>query len=181
MNEPRYKIGDVVYVGTYDNRQSQIECPVCFGKREVTLILGNGDSVITPCDYCGKGHEGPKGFVLQCERIPRAEAALINEIRLELSADGSIVQYHTANYSCYQEYEVFPTQAEAMAYAQELADKAVKEESERAEYIKNNQAKSYSWNAGYYLRKAKQARDDAEYHERMAVRCKAKAKGESKS
>jgi len=62
-----FKIGDVVYFASAGQRQVDIPCPVCFGKREVTLILGNGDSVELPCDYCGKGYDGPRGYVLEYE------------------------------------------------------------------------------------------------------------------
>ncbi len=47
---PKFKVGDTVWVAKCRYEPVQKLCPTCFGKKEVTLILGNGDSVILPCN-----------------------------------------------------------------------------------------------------------------------------------
>jgi len=170
------KVGDMAWIGTFENRESTIPCPICAGKLNVTLILGNGDSVILPCDYCGKGYGEPRGVIREYERIPRADVVVIDEVKVTKNSNGTKVEYATTNHSVFAEEELFASREKAIAYAHTLADEQMRKESTRAEYIKKDTNKTYSWNAGYHLCKAKQSHEQAEYHTRMAILCKAKAK-----
>jgi hypothetical protein len=53
------------------------------------------------------------------------------------------------------------------------------EQSTRAEYLKKNMNKKYSWNAGYHLKEAKRSEEQAAYHRKKAMLCKAKAKDDA--
>ena len=68
-----YNVGDIVFYASNDSREERIPCPVCFGKLQVIVILGNGTEVLVDCGYCGKGYEGPKGYVTKYVREPRVD------------------------------------------------------------------------------------------------------------
>jgi len=58
-----YNVGDKVWHAAFKSIQVEKPCIVCYGEKQVTVILGNGDRVVTPCDYCGKGFDGATGVM----------------------------------------------------------------------------------------------------------------------
>ena len=78
MDKPPFQLGDTVYV-VQECRSMPVEktCPVCFGKMRVTVILGNGKLEDTLCEYCGKGYEGPRGYVVDYELHSAVRQAII--------------------------------------------------------------------------------------------------------
>jgi hypothetical protein len=149
-----FSIGDKVWVSKAERRTKTVLCPICFGKLKVTLILGNEDHVELPCDYCGKGYDGPRGFLEQIEYFVGAEEAIIEGITLEETAEGKSYKFHFGNRFFDQKY-VHTTKEEAERVCQEIADENNENESKRTEFIKYNTKKSFSWNAGYYMREVK--------------------------
>jgi hypothetical protein len=174
----QYKTGDCVWVAVAGVQQVSKECPVCFGKLSVTLTLGNGDGVVLPCQMCAPGYEPPRGFVLEYEYVAQAEVETIREVRTASDADGDRVEYLTFSSHLLKHGEAFDTQEEAMVSATEKSIRYAEEQRTRAEYLKGNQAKSYSWNAGYHMREAKRKEEDAARHRERAQLCKAKGKTE---
>jgi hypothetical protein len=173
----RYKVGDAVWVPRVGQRQVSKVCDICYGKLEVTLILGNGDTCVLPCDACRDGFEGPKGTYRTYEYVADAEVAIITSISTLTTEDGDSVGYCFNNNGCSTaEENVFATKEEALSAAGGIAIKNGIEQEKRADYIKEDKKKSYSWNAGYHLRGAKQARSSMEHHEKMAKLCKARSK-----
>ncbi len=74
MNKQPYKIGQTVFVvDASPYAQTEIACPVCYGKLSVTLILGNGEHQDIECDYCSRGYHGPSGTVM--DRAPHSSVA----------------------------------------------------------------------------------------------------------
>jgi hypothetical protein len=167
-----YKVGDSVWIPRYGREQKTITCPICFGKKEVTLILGNGEYVVLPCSYCAQGYEPPGGTVAEYILEPRAELVVITGKETKEGRDGVTVEYKSTGGYIHAEDRVFGTEAEAMAVAREMASEDQKQQDERTEYIKADKRKSFAWNAGYHLREAKRDRESAEYHEKMARVCK---------
>jgi len=172
MNE--IKIGDTVWTASFQARKVQRECPVCFGNKEVTLRLGNGDEVLLDCDYCGHGFHDPTGYVTCYERTPKAEPVIVQRIASEVSEDGTTYRYHFNGSSYVGNDEVYASREEALTAAHEKAEQYQREEDERAYHIKRNVNKTFAWNAGYHLREAAECRRRAEYHDRKAVLCKAR-------
>ena len=169
MNET-YKIGDKAWVATYGSKQLTRTCPVCRGNKQVTVILGNDDHVVTPCDFC-RSSLGPTGAVITHEYLVEAHPTTITEIRLVQTADGSQYRY---NSFLTPGTHLFPTKEEALEKALELAAARQEEEQTRAEHLKANKLKSYSWNVGYHLQAAARSRAEAERHEKLAVLCEQK-------
>ncbi len=166
-----FKIGDVVWVPLGGVREVQVTCPVCFGKLVVHLTLGNGDVLELPCDYCAKGYEAPRGVAFEYAEKPDAKVYVIDGIERNERADCVEIAYRS---DCSVLRDVYGTKEEALARAVVLAEENVADRTKRAEYIKHDKNKSYSWNAGYHRREAKRARKTAERHEERAKLCKAK-------
>jgi hypothetical protein len=170
-----YKIGDTVWVTRVGQQPVTKPCPICFGKLTVTLIFGNGDECILPCSYCALGYDPPKGTVEEYEYIAEAEPRTITGTETSVSEGGEKATYRSGHWSM---EKVYATKEEALEEAVAHKDEYEKDQLTRAEYIKKDKNKSYSWNAGYHLRNAKRMRREIEYHEKMAVICKSRAKGD---
>jgi hypothetical protein len=174
----KFNLGASVWLASFGNKQVQKTCIVCAGKKTVELILGTGEHVILPCDYCGKGWDGPRGFTMEYEFSAGAEELTIRQVDTKKTENGEISEYHFYDSRFAKEEDVFATQEEALAKAEERCVQHEIEERTRAEYIKNNQAKSYSWNAGYWLREAKRMEENAIRYRERVILCKAKSKVE---
>ena len=170
-----YQVGDKVWWAKCGREGVTVPCPVCFGKREVTLILGNDDTVTLPCDYCGKGFRAPTGTVTEYKYIAEPQEVTITAIQTETNAKGSEHRYYFDTFSLDNDV-ICETEEEAKAKCAEIAEKRRIDAETRAENIKHSQAKSYAWNAGYHMREAKRAEKAIEYHKKMAVICKARSK-----
>jgi len=175
MPDKCYNVGDVVWYAQCGQVNVEHPCPVCCGQLKATVILGNGDHVEVQCDYCGIGFEGPRGVVHDYEWIAEPRGRIIDQVKIEETAQGAIREYRS-KHQCFEIEDLFDTKEEAQMRCEERMRKHEEEQNTRAEYIKKDQAKSYTWNAGYHMREAKSNRKRAEYHERMAVICKQKAK-----
>jgi len=174
------KVGDRLWWARWERHSQQPEpCPVCYGKLEVTVILGNGDTVTTPCDFCGKGYDGPKGYVNEYGPLATAELVTISSVTATETEAGTDYEYRVriSDNSWYmpEAEDLFATEAEALTRAEEKAEAERARLEKSSEYLKHKAHKSFSWHAGYHLREAKHNRRQAEYHERMAVLCKAKS------
>lgn len=173
MTEKVYKVGDLVWYATYDSEEIKVPCPVCYGNKVVTVVLGNGDKVAVECDYCGKGWQNALGYVTEYQRIPKAERRMITKRRIEDGSQGEEeIEYISDKYILKAE-RMFETEEEAHNYAIGLAEKATQEALDKPKY---KQEKSYTWNAGYHMKAAKDKRREADYHEAKAKICKSRSK-----
>ena len=179
----QYKVGDRPWWAIYERLTNvEVLCPVCYGNCAVRLILGNGDEALLPCNYCGHSFDPPTGYVTEYQAVAKAEQVTIGIVNISETAAGQDREYRVAkNFvdgSCWapKPEDLFDTEEEANARATEKAEADRIEHETRAEHIKKNAHKSFAWNAGYHMREAKRHRHDIEYHERMAVVCKARGK-----
>ena len=171
----KFKIGDVVYVATCSNEKIQVVCPVCFGRLEVTLILGDESHVRLPCSHCALGYDLPRGVVDEWAEGAHVHARTITAIRTQESGGNCELYYSCDGYGSDGD-NTFATKPEADEYGAKLAKERKEELTTKAEHIKKENHKSYTWNAGYHMRSAKKLRKEAEYHDKMAVLCKERAK-----
>jgi hypothetical protein len=170
-----FNIGDCVWTALTGLRPIEEPCPVCFGKKSVTVISGNGDEVVVPCSYCGHGYEGPRGVVSEYRTEPGVKACAITGRDVHEGYKNE-VRYHFAGGYSDDQNNVFETKEEALAASVKRCEDEKKERETRACYLKQDATKSFAWNAGYHLREAKRLREQIAYHERMAILCKAKDK-----
>lgn len=172
---PKFKVGDTVWVPQAGRTQVEVQCPVCFGKKAVTLILGNNDHVVIDCEFCRKGFESPRGVVGEYQYFAKACPITLDAVCVETRKDGEHVEYKVA-YSSYEEKKLFATEKEAEAAAKAESEKQIAEESERENNRKKSVCKNFSWNAGYWMGEAKRHREDAERCDKRAQVQKARAR-----
>lgn len=165
----RYNVGDEVWYASFSTREVKVPCPVCFGKKEVIVILGNDDEVAVACAYCEKGFEGSKGFVIEWVQEPRAELRTITRCSVEDYGSREEVEYYSLHSSLDPE-NIFDSESEAFEKASKL------KELHETGTVKYKNEKSYTWNAGYHMKNAASKRKEAEYHEAKAKICKDKSK-----
>jgi len=171
----KFNIGDNVYNARCQWASKRELCPICFGKLQVTLVLGNNDSVILPCNYCAPGFEYPTGCISIYDYIIEAELVTITDIKVEISSSGEIYKYHSGCYS-YDTENLFTNKEDALKRAVELKEVLDRDQEKRIDWIKKDKKKSFSWDAGYHLRHIKDLKKEIERHEQKAVLCKQRAK-----
>ena len=181
MTTARKQVGDEVWVARCGQEQVTKTCPVCFGKRQVTLTLGDDSEMELPCEYCKLGYEGPRGVVNEYEWIDAAVLVRITEVRVKQSAGVEDVEYMCGHYF-YTPDKVFDAKDEALERCKaEIAEREL-QQTTNASQMKKYKAKSFAWHAGYHMQEVKRAERDVEYHRKMAVACAAripKSKGAS--
>lgn len=171
----KYKVGDVVWWANYGIKQVTKECPICFGKKEVTLILGNEDRVILPCQYCKNGYEAPTGIREEYKYVTEATLKTITSIKTNQNTQGEVVEYMSGNYYLPIE-DIFDTKEDALIRSKAKAEEAQSERDKKIEYIKKDKQKSFSQNAGYWLQQIKIAEANIERYKKYARLCKARAR-----
>jgi len=173
-----FKVGDKVYVSKFGVIEYSVKCPVCFGKRVVTLILGDDSAVELECDYCKNGI-GTKssGYRKKLKREAGTDYVLITEVRIKKTHAKEETEYMSNNYIYYSK-DVFAEEAKALAASTKRAELYNIDQRTKAEFIKANAFKSYSWNAGYHMNAVKDAEEKLTYHSEKAKICKDRSKGE---
>lgn len=173
---PKYSIGDTVWLAKCQHEQIKVQCPTCFGKLKVTLILGNGEHVILPCEGCEIGYDGPKGYVTEYDYVVEPEFVHISGIEIQVNADGEKARYRNGPY-VYDETDLFSTKEEAFFRGKEQKRQLDEIQRKRADWLKKDVHKNFSWNANYHMRQAKEHLRQAEYHKEKAQLCKERVKG----
>ena len=177
MNE--WNVGDKVWWSDCGSREVEKTCPVCFGQRWVILILGDGTHVKTPCDFCGHGFEGPRGYVTEYEWVAEPKEVTITGRRVEEGGlsrhprdnSGRVVEYEVSGRWWPKDTELFDAEGPCRARCEERIKEFTEEQAGRGKSIKEHHHKKYSWRVGYHRKEAKDHRHQAEYHETKAVIC----------
>jgi hypothetical protein len=169
-----YNVGDKVWWAKCGTEEVKNLCPVCYGKLEVILTLGNNEEVVIPCDYCGHGIDKPKGYVIEYEYIAEPTQVSITSVRSETGCQGEKREY---NYGYYHldNKDIFDTLEEASERCAEIVAQKTEDEL-KARHVKKVQYKSYSWNAGYHLRQIRDAERSISYHNQMVKICHERAR-----
>lgn len=171
----KYNVGDHVWLVHCGTCRVEEICPVCFGEKRVTLILGNRDLITLPCDYCSKGFDFPRGYIVEYRYVSTTEHVMITDVHVAQSINKETIEY-ISDHGYLREEDIFDTEAEALVRCETKTLEMEHERITKSEYIKANTQKSFSWNAGYHLRAAKKSQESVDYHNKMAVICKAKSR-----
>ena len=173
----KFKVGDKVWNASCRWEKIKQVCPTCFGKKEITLILGNDDRVIIPCKGCSLGYESPSGIVEEYDYIVEPKLVFIDGMSIEIEGDKEKVTYKGGCYWYYDE-NLFVNKEDAAKEAKKKRKTLFEEQSNKVEHIKKNVHKDFSWNASYHIRQANNARKDAARHDALAKICKKRSKKE---
>lgn len=171
-----FPIGSTAWWAHCGQREVTRSCPVCFGKLRVTVILGNEEAISTPCDYCGKGYEGPTGTEKEYEWVASPELFFINSVRTESDGGKTSASYMDARGYSVDDVDLFATRAEAEARCAVRIAENAEEERQRREWRKEQAHKSFSWHVGYHRREAKKLSEKIKWHEARAIACAERAK-----
>lgn len=146
MSEPEFHIGQKVFVPwAHAYAQKEIPCPICAGKKSVTLILGSGEHASIECQGCGLGFDGPQGTV----KI-HAPASGIKEVEITgLSVSDGVFKY-SAGYETHEAAEIFLTRDGAEPRRIEKAADAEAQAQRNFESQFKQKRKDHAWSVRYH-------------------------------
>lgn len=172
MNDPKFKIGDSVWIPRFNMVDKPVVCPDCLGRKALTVIMGDDSKVSIECTGCSQGYDPARGYIVLHEWKPTIEPTTVDTIKL--NGDGWL--YSGNRFYEQPESGVFATDAEAMARAVEMGKAHEADELDRLENRKENTRRTWAWNATYHRRELKEAQRRVEYHSSKLNVAKAKAK-----
>jgi len=157
-----YNIGDRVWYAGRESIQERVMCPECFGKKYLTVILGDDSQVTIDCAGCGSGYEPPKGYVTYWKQ--NVEVKLVTIDRVEINP--TYVEYVFDRVGCSghiaKDTDIFSTKEEAEVRAKELAEEWNKERLAKI-HRKEKNNKTWSWHVHYYRRQIRDAKETIDY------------------
>jgi hypothetical protein len=166
-----FNIGDKVYVPKYGTQEVFVTCPHCFGKKYLTVILGDESKVTIDCECCREGYEH-KGKISIWKWGASAEQIPIDGIDSHLENNGKTrTRYHEGTGGCYRLHdEVFATYEEALDFAKGKVAEHDLTEKEEIENKKIYATKTWARNVAYHRDCIKRYEHDLAYHKaRLAV------------
>lgn len=174
---PKFKIGDRVFMSSYDRGEKYITCPDCGGSQKVRMILADDTEIHIECGGCDPGgYRGSTGKVKQYEfsvvvtpYTVTGVKASIHEVEYELDNFGGCA------YRIGKNDNLFPDEQSAMAGGEIKKLEHEAEENKRL-LSKTKDAKSWAWNATYHRKCIKDAETQLAYHRSKVQVCAAKAK-----
>ena len=156
----KYSVGDEVYwVESSSNYSKSVPCPMCFGKRFVTIILGNEESERIECGYCQKGYDRASGIATVWK-----PDAVVHKKEISGVSTKNGIRYELG-YRSIEEHEIFTNEDDANIER----EKRYKLEVERSDrWFKDNfvnAKKNQVWSTGYHRRCIKDAKKTISWHE----------------
>lgn len=165
-------IGDTVWTARSAKEPIKVTCPICYRKKIVSLILGNGDELELKCDFCSSGYAPPSGEVTEYKFVTDPTRRQITEIRTETTEKGTETIYMSDSYVLYEDI-VFATFEAAEERSKIMAAEHQAHEDEQFLRRKSNGSRmsSYSYSAGYHMREARRHQETADRHREAAKIC----------
>ena len=159
MNEPPFQFGQEVYVAWCDSWcRVDVPCRVCAGKRQVTLILGDGTHQPVECEACGKGFGGPTGVESVYEVRSGVEAAKVTGLTW------SAGEWDVQTDACRSGGEIFADRGAAEALRAEQHADGLKRAEEVNRRNFERSAKQHAWSVRYHRERIERAEKEAQYH-----------------
>jgi hypothetical protein len=157
-----YSLGDTVWHAHHIRAQRTITCPECFGKKYLTVILGDDSKVTIDCAGCASGYDPPKGYVNYYEYSPEVRQVIISKV--EITKDHVEYGYDGTNGSHWiaKDTELFSTKEEAEIKAKELAEEWNKEQLARI-HRKEKKDHTWAWHVHYYRKQIRDAKKTIEH------------------
>lgn len=157
-----YNIGDNVWHASRKSTEERITCPECFGKRYLTVILGDDSQVTIDCAGCASGYDPPKGYVTYYKQDIDVKQVIIDGLRV--TRDYVEYEINKTNCSCniLKNVDIFITKEEAEVRAKELAEQWNEEQLAKI-HRKEKNHRDWSWHVHYYRRQIRDAKEKIEY------------------
>jgi len=164
-------IGDEVWWAKCETKLVIKKCPICFGKLQVKLTLGDDTEVKTPCEYCHLGFSDPRGYVEEYELVSGVQKVVIDAKEMIENESSRTVKYRYLNYII-DDSNSFDTEQEAQERVLEKIQENEDAERERQRHKKQNIKNHFSWTIGYHKRNIRKLKEELEYHERKILETK---------
>ena len=177
--EPKFNLGDVVFMASYERHETSIVCPDCLGSAKVRVILGDGTELKIECGGCDPGGcQGSTGRIRQYDYVTKITKRIITGINLE----DNDVEYRLDGHDghCYigsqnGDYRVFATEEDAQKEGEGLRVKHEAEENKTL-LAKTKNHKTWSWNMHYHRQQIDRIEREIEYHRSKVEICKSHGK-----
>lgn len=173
-----YNIGDKVWYARRQSKEEKVTCPECFGKRYLTVILGDDSKVIIHCAGCSStGYEEPRGYVTYYKQDIGVELVTICKVEIyhdhvEYGFDCVPgISHHIA-----KDTDLFRTKEEAEVRAKELAEEWNKEQLAKI-HRKEKNHRTWSWHVYYHRQEIRRAKETIEYATKQLDAAKAHVRG----
>lgn len=161
MSTPRFQIGDSVFwVYSSVHYSKKIPCEICFGKRGVVIILGDGSRQETACDACAlQGY--PTGLSTIWEPHVEVREGVIDGVMKDSSGGWC---YQTGHETL-KEHQLFISRDAA----QTLFEEKLKEVEHTAKAWRVDQfrrhTKKQTWSASYHRKEIKYHQARVAWHQ----------------
>lgn len=157
-----YNIGDKVWHATCKTTLTKVTCPECFGKRYLTVILGDDSKVTIDCAGCASGYDPPKGYVTHYEH--GADVSLVTIGRVEINPDHVEYGFNRVGgcMNIAKDTELFSTKEEAEIRAKQLSEEWDKDQLTKI-HQKEKHDHTWSWHVHYHRKQIKDAEKTIEY------------------
>lgn len=158
-----FAIGEEVFVAwARSYNQETIKCPVCDGKRSVTLILGDGEHVPIECEFCQRGCDPPGGYVTRYVAASGVNRAVIEGIALNDGDWKFTIDHHTHKLA---DADMFTNEAEAEARRVVMHAEAERQAQANFESQFKGSKRKHSWTVGYHRSEIADLKRKLEWHE----------------
>lgn len=153
-------IGDQIWKAAISLSETTMTCPYCLGQLYLTVTYGDGTTSTGQCANCQLGYDPPRGYVTYYETKVKVESSIITGVQM----NGDKFNYYLNNSHFASDFkDTFDTLEEAQVRAEEL--KVLCDKKEAFKYTrKQENNRSWSWNATYHKKCLKKALHDVEYH-----------------
>lgn len=158
-----FVIGQAMWAPAGVSEKVTLVCPICAGKRNVTVILGSGEQVCVPCEGCGIGYEGPRGVIEEWQHNPRAESFVIAEL-VSMHQDRWTVR--STSGAEHELKDLFATEAEALEAATVRATEVHDRNMDQRGY-KRKALNKLAWAIRYHREKIAGYERQIGYHKKM--------------
>ena len=165
MSKPKYNIGDTVYwIYSSCHYGKKIPCTMCFGKKAVQIILGDGSTINSECGFCSHGLDRATGLTQVWMPHAEIKSGEITGLEKEYEWKYKVGHEHLS------EYDLFSNKEDALAPFQERLLQVQKQAENFFKESFVSAIKSQIWNAGYHKECIKRAEQTIEWHQtRLAM------------
>lgn len=146
MDTP-FEIGRTYYLPKYSPTEKREPCPICYGAKVVTIILGNDERVTVECDGCGIGYESPRGFVNSSVWDAAVHPFTVESVTSMYGDDWYLKSKEgdTSNWKTLCE-----TEAEALEESRHHIQKMIDENMRRSATSNKQKLKTKTWHVRYH-------------------------------
>ena len=144
--EMPFEIGQQMWEALYPPTRVRVPCPVCFGQLAVTVVLGDGEHVGVPCEACGIGYDGPRGYIEEWRYEAAARPFVIAGVE-SMRRDDWVVKNDdgwSINYA-----NLFATEHEALASARAQVESLMERQCDTRRH-KRQEVKRALWSVRYH-------------------------------